>query len=168
MKPQYSLLKRRIIAISLLFLKENSLRSSGVELKLLKKTIFEVLSKTSSFTIKCGRGVLSGFSLVLLRLNGSCSWRFGSKALFPQYSIAISTFPKKSSTVGLMCSLRPGLLTPFPQKLKRFTQSCCKNLLLEGRSAMCTVRLMNNFTRTVHLEAGFPCLSYGSVFHWPA
>ena len=121
MKPQYSLLKRRIIAISLLFLKENSLRSSGVELKLPKQAIFKVLSKTSSFTIKCGSGVLSGFSLVLLRLNCSCSWRFGSKALFPQYSIAISTFPKKSSTVGLMCSLRPGLLTTFLPKLLWFT-----------------------------------------------
>ena len=60
-----------------MFLKGNSLRVCGVELELLKRTIFEVLLKPSSFTVNCGSEAISRFSLVLLRLKMQLLWAFG-------------------------------------------------------------------------------------------
>ena len=72
----------------------------GVELELLKRTIFEVLSKPSGFTIKCGSEVISRFSLVLLRLKVQLLWAFGLNTTLASKVVPLALFRK--STVLLV------------------------------------------------------------------
>ena len=66
----------------------------GVELELLKRTIFEVLLKPSSFTVKYGSEVISRFSLVLLRLKVQFLWALGLNTTLASKVFPLALFRK--------------------------------------------------------------------------